>query len=207
MYCGVPSDRPVCVMRCAARLLNGERDTEIRDERLAIVQQDVLGLDVAVDHAVAVRVVERARHFARDAHGFANRKLPLARQSCAQRLAGDYRHHVVQQSVSIATVEQRKYVRMLQPCCRANLAQETIGAQCGTEIRMKHLDRDIAIVPQIMREIDGSHPASAELALDAVAVGERRCESLNDGHRAQKCSGVAKPARSELFLRRARATA
>jgi hypothetical protein len=35
---------------------------------LAVVQQNVLGLDVAVDHALAMRVVERTRDLARDAH-------------------------------------------------------------------------------------------------------------------------------------------
>ena len=44
-----------------AGLAGRERDAEVGDQGLAVVQQDVLGLDVAVDHAVAVGVVERAR--------------------------------------------------------------------------------------------------------------------------------------------------
>ena len=52
MYCGVPSESPVCVMRCAAGVAHGERDPEIGDERLAVLQQDVLRLEVAVDDAV-----------------------------------------------------------------------------------------------------------------------------------------------------------
>ncbi len=44
-----------------AGLAGRERDAEVGDQRLAVVQQDVLGLDVAVDHAVAVGVVERRR--------------------------------------------------------------------------------------------------------------------------------------------------
>jgi hypothetical protein len=35
----------------------GQGDAEIGRQRAAIVQQDVLGLDVAVDHALAVGVV------------------------------------------------------------------------------------------------------------------------------------------------------
>ncbi len=61
---------------------------------------------------------------------------------------------------------------MLQPCCRTNLAQEAISAECGTEVRMQHLDRDIAIVLEVVREIYRRHAARAELALDAVAVNE-----------------------------------
>ena len=44
----------------AAALGDRARDAEIGDERLAVLQQDVLRLDVAVNDALLVRVVERA---------------------------------------------------------------------------------------------------------------------------------------------------
>jgi hypothetical protein len=62
----------------AAGLARGQRDTEVGHQRRPIVQQDVLRLDVAVDHAVTMGIVERARHFAGDAHGIIDRKLLLA---------------------------------------------------------------------------------------------------------------------------------
>ena len=65
----------------SARLLHGERDAEVRDERVPALQQNVLGLDVAMDHAVLVRVVERVGDLARDAQRVVDRKLPLARQA------------------------------------------------------------------------------------------------------------------------------
>ena len=73
MYCGVPSESPVCVMRCAAGLLHGERDAEVGDERVPALQQNVLGLDVAMDHAERVRVAERVGDLARDAHRVVDR--------------------------------------------------------------------------------------------------------------------------------------
>jgi len=85
--------------------LHGERDTEIGHERLAIVQQDVLRLDVAVNDILPMRVVKRARHFACDAHGLGDRQLALTLESRALRLAGHERHHVVQQAVRLTTVE------------------------------------------------------------------------------------------------------
>ena len=68
----------------AAGLAHGERDAEVGDQRRAVVQQDVLGLDVAVDHAVAVGVVERAGDFGGDPDGVGDRKLLLAREPVAQ---------------------------------------------------------------------------------------------------------------------------
>ena len=70
-----------------ARRLHRERDAEIRHDGLAIVQENVLRLDVAMNDVVAVGVVERARDFARDAHGFRNRQLPFASETRAQRLS------------------------------------------------------------------------------------------------------------------------
>ena len=50
MYAGVPSDMPISVMRLPPAL-DGEGDAEVGDQGVPILQQDVLGLDVAVDDA------------------------------------------------------------------------------------------------------------------------------------------------------------
>ena len=51
-------------------------------------------------------------------------------------------------------------------------AQEPLGAEHGGELGLQHLDRDLAVVPEVLGEVDRRHAARAELALDAVAVGE-----------------------------------
>ena len=53
-----------------------------------------------------------------------------------------------------------------------DLGQEPLGAEHGGQLGAQHLERDLAVVPQVVREVDGGHAARAELALDAVAVGE-----------------------------------
>ena len=85
-----------------AHLRNGERDAEIRNDRLAGLQQDVLGLEIAMHHAARVRVVERSSQQAHDAQDLVHRHLWLARHACAQGFAVDVRHHVEQLSVGAA---------------------------------------------------------------------------------------------------------
>ena len=43
-----------------------------------------------------------------------------------------------------------------------------IAAELGTQ----DLDRDVAVVPEVLSQVNGGHPARAQLALDAVAIGE-----------------------------------
>ena len=61
-------------------------------------------------------------------------------------------------------------------CCsvrgRLDLGEEPLGAERRGEIGVQHLDRDVAVVLEVVREIDGRHAAAAELALDAVAIGD-----------------------------------
>jgi len=57
---------------------HGESDLKVRDHRLARLQQDVRGFDVAVDGAMRVRVLQRLGHVRRDAHRLVDRKLVLA---------------------------------------------------------------------------------------------------------------------------------
>ncbi len=58
-------------------------DTEVRHQRVARVEQDVGGLDVAVNHVAAVGIAQRVRHLARDLERFGHRELPFAEQALA----------------------------------------------------------------------------------------------------------------------------
>ena len=50
-------------------------------------------------------------------------------------------------------------------------------ADDGAQLRVEHLDGDLAAVLQVFGEIDRGHAALAELALEAVAVAERGGEA------------------------------
>ena len=61
---------------------------------------------------------------------------------------------------------------MLQRRDGLDLAEEPLGADHRGQLGPQHLDGDLAAVLEVVREIDGGHAALAQLALDAVAVGQ-----------------------------------
>ena len=61
---------------------------------------------------------------------------------------------------------------MLQACDRPYLPQEALRAQGRGKLRVKHLERDVPVMPEIPRQVDSGHAATAELSLDVVAVQE-----------------------------------
>jgi hypothetical protein len=62
---------------------------------------------------------------------------------------------------------------MTEPGGDLHFGEESLGAKHRAEFRLEHLDGDLSIVLEVLGEIDRGHPARAELALDAVAVGQR----------------------------------
>src|SRR5881628_3047949 len=67
---------------------------------------------------------------------------------------------------------------MLQLCGDVDLATEPLGPQRGCELRAQHLDGYLAVMPQVLGEVHGGHPARAELALDRVAPGEGLLDTI-----------------------------
>ncbi len=183
MYCGVPSRDARARETVPARLLERESDAEVGHQRVTALQQNVLGLHVAVYDTAAVRMLERIGHLAhqpqRDVHG----KATLALEPRAQRLALDEGHDVPQQPdvrASSPRVEQREDVRVLQRRRDTDLLEEPLRADGRRELLAQHLDRDAAVVLHVACEVHGGHAAAAELALDLVAAFERLRESLGE---------------------------
>jgi hypothetical protein len=142
------------------------------------VQQDVLRLDVAVDHAVAVRVIQRIGHLGRDLDRFLDAELLLAVELGAEGFPFDVRHDVVQEALGRAGIEEWEDVRVLERGGGLDLLDEPLGAEHGGELGFQDLDGDLAVVLQVLCEVDRGHAARAELALDAVAVGEACPEAV-----------------------------
>ncbi len=175
----------------APGLAHRQRDAEVGDQRGAVLQQDVLGLDVAVDHALPVRVVQRARDLPGQPHRLVNRELLLAVQPVAQGLSPHVRHDVEQQAVRAARVVQREDVRVLEVGGDADLVEEPLRADDGREVGPQDLHGDVALVAQVLAEIDRGHAALAQLPLDAVVLGEGRGQAVEVAHVVPRKIGVA----------------
>src|SRR6185436_6267727 len=72
----------------------------------------------------------------------------------------------------------RQDMRMLQVGGCLDLLEEAAGTEQHREVGMHDLDRDLAVVPRVVRQEHGGHAARAELALQQVAVGEGRLQRL-----------------------------
>ena len=184
MYAGVPTLMPTCVSDSLCASLSALPMPKSATTAWPSCSRMFSGLMSRCTIVVAVRIVERVGDFARDAHGVGDRETLLARQAIAQRLALHDRHHVVEKPVRLAGVVERQDVRVSQPRREPDLAQESLAPERLRELRLEHLERDVAIVLEVVREVHGRHAAGAELALDAVAVGERRVQLVvGRGHR------------------------
>jgi hypothetical protein len=151
----------------------GERDPEVGDHRLPLVEEYVLRLDVPMDQRVAVGMVERGGDLPGDLDRLAHREPPLGPQPLPQRAAPYPRHHVEEPAGGLARVVERQDVRVIERGGDPDLAGEAVGAEDGAELGAEHLHRDLPVVAQVVGEIHGRHAAAAELAADGVALCER----------------------------------
>ena len=141
------------------------------------LEQDVLRLDIPVHDVAAVGEAQCIRHFPRDLQRVLQRKLLLSLQAAPQRFALHERHHVVEEPVGLARVVERQDVGVCQAGRDLDLAEKPLGAERRRDLTAEHLDRDGAAVFPVPSEIDGRHASAAQLALEVVAVGERRAEA------------------------------
>jgi hypothetical protein len=140
---------------------------------MALGQQDIVGLYVAVHYTMAVGVVECISRFPGDGDCACNRQLGLAVYTGAERLAGDVWHGEPELADSLARVQNGEYVRVLQPGRDVDLALEALGAKSVRQIGVEDLEGYGPVVPEVVGKVDHGHSTPAELSLDAIAVGQR----------------------------------
>ena len=127
--------------------MRGLRDAEVGYEDVAtLVEQDIVGLDVAVDDLVGVRVCERVRHLPRNARGVSDGKLLLGLEQLAQRRAVDAPHDEIEDLVLSPDFVNRHDVGMLETRHGLRLAHEALRYDAlRRELDVQDLHRHVAI--------------------------------------------------------------
>ena len=171
---------PICVSvepvrRCGVR--QRLADPEVGDERVPLVQQDVLGLDVAVDDVVTVRVVERVGDLARDAGRLLDRQLRRRARAGRAATARPRSASRNRRSRPPPRVEQRQDVRMAEPRRDLDLAQEALAPERLARSRAcSTLIGDVATVPQIAGEKHRRHAPFPKHAVERIPIREGKTQ-------------------------------
>ena len=172
MYCGVPSESPVCVIRSPPACCTARAMPKSATSGRAVVQQDVLRLDVAMDHAVPVGVLAARRRPRRRCAPLPRPAAAAPAEPVAQDLAIHERHDVVEEP---SASPESKSGRMCG-CCRLAVSSISLrkrsAPSTARELGVEHLEGDLPVVARSLGEIHRGHAAPAELALDDVPAGQ-----------------------------------
>ena len=138
--------------------------------RAIALDQDVAGLDVAVDEALRVSDVERRGDLAENGDGMGGIERAFAVEQAAQVGALDQVHGHEQEPVLLAGVVNRNDVGVSQRDRDPRLVGEAAAkAAVAGEVRRDHLERDDVIENEMGGAIDDPHAAAAGDPLDPVA--------------------------------------
>ena len=171
-----------------AFLGQGARDAEVGDLGAALAaQQNVLGLDVAVDDLLCVRCAQGARDLDRVGERHRRFQGGLAPDQVLQGLARDVLEHDVGRShldvgvalvrIPLPCIDHRDDVGMVQLSDGARLAPEAlqlIGVR--RDLAVHQLDRHLSLEHGVERAVDGAHAAVPYARVQAVATAERGAE-------------------------------
>src|SRR3954468_7197333 len=161
--------RAECPRRLGAHRIQRslQRDAEIGEHRTAgtALEQNVLGLEIAMDDTLAVRVVERQGEVVERATRFLRLQRALYTQPFGERLTMHVLHHDVDELLYFAEGVHRDDVRVAQPRCHARLTTESLAILVRRgELSSQHLDGDETMERDVASEVDDTHTATAELA-------------------------------------------
>ena len=150
--------------------------TRTRDAGALLARDhDVRGLDVAVDDAARVAVVERVGDLDPDVHDLAEVQRLVPDQPQQVRALRDG-HDEEERALVPPEVVDRHDRRVVHLGDELGLALEAL-LDLGRQVRRgDELDRDLAVQERVARAVDDAHAAASELPEDLVAVGELRAD-------------------------------
>ena len=155
-----------------ALLVDDLRDAEVGElDEPVVADHDVLGLDVAMDDAELVRVLERARHLAGDhLRDLGERQRRVGEEVLERAAVDELGDDVALGRVGPRVIENLEDVLVAQLGDGVRLALQPRARLClAGEVRVQHLDRDLAIERRVGRFVDHRHAALAHFLEQAVA--------------------------------------
>ena len=157
-----------------------EREAEVHHPgadmaRVVARRHDVLGLDVAVDDAAGVAVVERLGDLRPDVEDVAEAERAFAQERPQIRARQD-RHDEEQGPFVPPEVVDGHDAGVVHLGHDLGLALEALLGVLREVAGRDELDRDLAVQDGILRAIDDAHPAAPQLGEDLVTVGELRTD-------------------------------
>ena len=172
-----PDERPGLREAVLARR---EREAEVHHPgadvtRLVARRHDVLGLDVAVDDASGVAVVERVGDLRPHVEDVAEAERALA-EELPQVRGSEHRHDEEERSLVPPEVVDRNDGRVVHLRDDLGLPLEALFGVLREVPGRDQLDRDVAVQDRVLRAIDDAHPTAPKLGEDLVAVGELRSD-------------------------------
>ena len=139
---------------------------------MAVLEKNIFGLDVAVDDALLVRVVQRLGDLAGDLDGVGKWKLFLPIEPASQRLTADERHDVPDLPAGLSRIVDRENVRVTEAGHDVDFALEALDAKGGAKVCVQNFDGDVSVVLQVVGEIYRRHSTATEFLPDHVADGK-----------------------------------
>jgi hypothetical protein len=154
-----------------ARALHHLRDAEVGEEGVAArVEEDVARLEIAVDDAARVRLVERLGHAADDAADLGEAER-AARHAVEERAARHVAHHDERLFLVLAVVVDGDDVGVFERSDDLGFALEARAELLVEgELARQDFDRDLPLHVRVAREVDDRHPAPAQLAFNFITT-------------------------------------
>src|SRR5918995_201985 len=159
-------------------LLERPRDAEVGDLGGALlVDEDVLGLDVAVDDVAGVGGPQRAGDLDGVRDRLVDRQPPHPPDALLQRLPLDVLEDDVGRAILLAGVDHADDVRVVELGDGAGLAAEALQlVGVRRDLAMHELHRDLALQRHVEGAVDRRHPTGADLGVEAIATVEARAD-------------------------------
>ena len=149
------------------------REAEVEELDPGRREHHVAGFQVAVEDALAVRRVQRARDLNGPRQRLLDRNRSL-RDTRRQRLALEVLHDEKRRLILLADVEERADVAVTQLGDGTRLALEALAQfRCGGDVGRQRLDGDDAIEACVCGLVDLAHPPRADGAEDLVRAEAR----------------------------------